>query len=201
MWNSFYEPIKALSTTGKGLLLTAIFEYQTTGNIITLPIDVKMAFLFIKTQLDIDNKKYSEEVEKRRAAGSLGGKARAKKQSQTNQASAKNEKQVKQSQTNQADNENVYDNSGFKEKDTLTSIQKESVRPTLDEVRIYCKERGGIVNPEKWFNHYQSNGWKVGKNPMKDWKAAVRKWEYNEDSKRYAVKGVVSGTYSSEVPL
>ena len=48
------------------------------------------------------------------------------------------------------------------------------VRPTLQEVQDYCQERKNSVNPEKWIAHYQSNGWKVGKNSMKDWKAAVR---------------------------
>lgn len=50
-------------------------------------------------------------------------------------------------------------------------------RPTLAEVTDYCKERRNTVNPEAWFDHYTSNGWRVGKNPMKDWRAAVRTWE------------------------
>lgn len=50
-------------------------------------------------------------------------------------------------------------------------------KPTLEEVKAYCYERNKGVDPEKWFNYYSSNGWKVGKNPMKDWKAAVRTWE------------------------
>jgi hypothetical protein len=54
------------------------------------------------------------------------------------------------------------------------------VKPTLAEVAAYCEERGGKVNAQKWFDHYESNGWRVGKNPMKDWKAAVRKWEDSE---------------------
>ena len=49
--------------------------------------------------------------------------------------------------------------------------------PTLNEVKSYCDERGRGVDSERWMNHYQSNGWMVGKNKMKDWKAAVRKWE------------------------
>lgn len=49
--------------------------------------------------------------------------------------------------------------------------------PTIDQVRAYCAERGGIVNPDRWYAYYVSNGWKVGKNPMRDWKAAVRTWE------------------------
>lgn len=49
--------------------------------------------------------------------------------------------------------------------------------PTLEEVKAYCSERGNHVDAERWFDYYTSNGWKVGKNQMKDWKAAVRTWE------------------------
>lgn len=51
------------------------------------------------------------------------------------------------------------------------------VPPTLDEVIEYCRERGNRVDPEKWFDFYASKGWMIGKNKMKDWKAAVRTWE------------------------
>ena len=50
-------------------------------------------------------------------------------------------------------------------------------KPTLEEVKAYCAERKNRVDPERWYNHYESVGWKVGRNPMKDWKAAVRTWE------------------------
>lgn len=49
--------------------------------------------------------------------------------------------------------------------------------PSLDDVREYCRERGNVVDPERWLAYYESVGWRVGKNPMKDWKAAVRTWE------------------------
>ena len=49
--------------------------------------------------------------------------------------------------------------------------------PTIDEVRSYCKERHNNVDADRFVNYYTSNGWRVGKNPMKDWKAAVRTWE------------------------
>lgn len=54
--------------------------------------------------------------------------------------------------------------------------------PSLEEVEAYCRERNKGVNAEKWYNYYTANGWKVGKNPMKDWKAAVRTWEQNGTS-------------------
>ena len=53
-------------------------------------------------------------------------------------------------------------------------------RPTLEEVEAYCKERNNRVNPQAFIDYYSSNGWKVGKNPMKDWKACVRTWEQRE---------------------
>jgi hypothetical protein len=49
--------------------------------------------------------------------------------------------------------------------------------PTLEEIKSYCRERKNQVNPQTFIDHYLSNGWLVGKNKMKDWKAAVRKWE------------------------
>ena len=52
-------------------------------------------------------------------------------------------------------------------------------KPTLDELEHYCIERQNKVDIQKFFNFYESNGWKVGKNPMKDWRASVRTWESN----------------------
>lgn len=49
--------------------------------------------------------------------------------------------------------------------------------PTLEEVKEYCRERGNKVDPEKFIDFYTMKGWMVGKNKMKDWRAAVRTWE------------------------
>lgn len=54
------------------------------------------------------------------------------------------------------------------------------VPPTLEQVAAYCEERGNTVNPEAFVSFYESKGWMVGKNRMKDWKAAVRTWEQKE---------------------
>jgi hypothetical protein len=55
--------------------------------------------------------------------------------------------------------------------------RRKFVPPSLDQVRAYCQERRSAVDPEAWMNHYQANGWLIGKNKMHDWKAAVRTWE------------------------
>ncbi len=52
-------------------------------------------------------------------------------------------------------------------------------KPTLEQVKSYCQERQNHVNPNVWFDHYIANGWKVGRSPMRDWRAAVRTWEQN----------------------
>lgn len=52
--------------------------------------------------------------------------------------------------------------------------------PTVEEVKAYCTEKGYNIDPDRFVDFYTSNGWKVGKNPMRDWKAAVRNWSRKE---------------------
>jgi hypothetical protein len=54
--------------------------------------------------------------------------------------------------------------------------------PTLEEVTAYCKERKNNVQPDVFHSHYESNGWMVGRVPMKSWKAAIVTWEKNNGS-------------------
>jgi hypothetical protein len=75
-------------------------------------------------------------------------------------------------------------------KDSIDKVSKEEEpdkpakrasfqKPSLDDVKAYCLERNNKVDPAKFLAYYDSNGWKVGRNPMKDWRAAVRTWEGN----------------------
>lgn len=114
LYTSDYKCVKDLPLEQKGALLDAIFEYASTGTIIDLPPVVSMAFNFFRSHIDDNTKKWNEKVEKRRAAGRLGGLAKAEnsKQSQANLANAKD---AKQSQANIANlavnvNDNVNDN-------------------------------------------------------------------------------------------
>jgi hypothetical protein len=52
-------------------------------------------------------------------------------------------------------------------------------KPTIEDVKTYMKELGMNDISERWMSHYESNGWLVGKNKMKDWKASVRTWKLN----------------------
>ena len=65
--------------------------------------------------------------------------------------------------------------------------RKNFVKPTIEEITDFCKEKKININVKKFFLHYESNGWHVGKSPMKSWKAAVQKWaENNYDNNKAA---------------
>ena len=62
------------------------------------------------------------------------------------------------------------------------------VKPTVEEVREYCLERQNTVDPVSFISFYESKGWMIGKNKMKDWKAAVRTWERSRQTEKKAEK-------------
>ena len=61
--------------------------------------------------------------------------------------------------------------------------RKRFTPPTVDEVRDYCRERNNNVDPERFVAFYASKGWRVGNQPMKDWKACVITWEKRDREK------------------
>lgn len=65
-----------------------------------------------------------------------------------------------------------------------TTPVKRFVKPTLEEISAYVKEHNYNVNPQAFFDFYESKGWKVGNTPMKDWKAAVRNWVRNDKGEK-----------------
>ena len=97
----------------------------------------------------------------------------------------RNENPTKTELSNDYRNENPhskvkYSKEEYSKENKKENIEKEKKQfkiPTIEEVRQYCEERKNGIDAETFCNFYQSKGWKVGKEPMKDWKAAVRTWE------------------------
>lgn len=117
---------------------------------------------------------------KRADAGRLGGI----------QSGIKRTKEMKQNEAMlQANEANEAKESKVKEssKETPPKHRASFVKPSVQEIEAYCKERGNSINPEKFFNHYEAKGWVVGRAPMKDWRAAVRTWEGDNQLKRESV--------------
>jgi len=91
----------------------------------------------------------------------------------------KSEQQIEQ-QNEQHTIDNIIDNieDNNKEKETKVSKKKSGFqKPTIEELSSYILEKGYHFDAERFHAYYESNGWMVGKNKMKDWKAACRTWE------------------------
>ncbi len=73
----------------------------------------------------------------------------------------------------------------------ITINNKAFIKPKLSEVKDYCLERNNKIEAEAFIDFYESKGWMVGKNKMKDWKACIRTWEMrNKTTKKYTNKGM-----------
>lgn len=64
--------------------------------------------------------------------------------------------------------------------------RKNFVKPTVEEIAAYCKAKNYNVNAQQFFNYYESNGWKIGRNSMKSWQAAVQNWNIRDKANNKA---------------
>ena len=75
-------------------------------------------------------------------------------------------------------------NKSKKENKNNRTTRERFTPPTLEELNKYCWEKGYTFSVEKFISYYESNGWKVGKNPMRSWKATADRWAMDEKPKR-----------------
>ena len=81
-------------------------------------------------------------------------------------------------------------------RDNYSDIDKESIErkaqrfvpPTLDDIQSYITEKNLCVSAERFYSYYESNGWKVGKNSMKSWKAALHSWNARDKQEKQQAK-------------
>jgi len=65
------------------------------------------------------------------------------------------------------------------------------IKPSVNDVELYCIERDNKIDAISFVNFYESKGWMVGKNKMKDWRACIRTWEMRAKNKKtYAPKSM-----------
>lgn len=81
--------------------------------------------------------------------------------------------------TSNKNDKNDKNDKNVRNNNNISAKTKRFTPPTLEEVKVYCAERNNNVDAERFISYYESNGWKVGRNNMKDWKASVRTWERN----------------------
>ena len=182
MYESWGAAIEKMSNEQAGELIKAIYAYQKDPD--AVPEDPALAFVFelIKQQLDADSQRYKEACAARSEAGKKGGRPKANASDKKQMVSEESKKSKCFSEkAKKADNDNEYDND-LKKENTIDGVkEKRFAPPTLENVREYCREMGYTnVDAERFIDFYTSNGWMVGKNRMKDWKAAVRNWDRRE---------------------
>lgn len=70
-------------------------------------------------------------------------------------------------------------------KEKRSTKEKNFIPPTIEEVYSYCEERHNNVNPQLFIDYYTAKGWRIGRDKMKDWRAAIRTWENNQRREFY----------------
>lgn len=170
-YGSFYDALSDLPDDLRLRAYDAICKYALLGEEPESGGVVSSIFKLTKPLIDANSK--------RREAGRKGGKAYPKQDASTSEANASNAEangsKLKQGASKPQPN--------IKMENVEMKNIKENVKerrfspPTVEEVAAYCSERGNGVNPERFVDFYAAKGWKVGNQPMKDWRACVRTWE------------------------
>lgn len=165
-YNDYFTKTRNLSDGELGRLFRALMTYSATGEKTQLNGREEMAFDFISIDIDTAKERYSAKCEQNRA----NKRQRPITDDNDRQRPITDVPQEKRKKKNN---------------NPLTPLQGEEgvqsssrfVPPTPEEVNAYCQERNNGIDGSEFVDFYTSKGWKVGKNPMKDWKAAIRTWE------------------------
>lgn len=179
LYLSYLETLAPYSAEERGNILTAMLTYAATGEIPEMNGNERFIWPTIKAQIDRDSVNYDAKCRKNRENGQKGG--RPKKQTDISETERFSEEPKK---AKEKEKKNKKEKEKENEKDTYMADKPPSrprfTPPTVETVRAYCNEKGYTVDADRFVDYYTSNGWKVGKNPMKDWKAAVRNWNGKE---------------------
>lgn len=153
-----------------GKVLKAIINH-VDGIDVNLPRELIFAFTPIRNQLNRDMDKYDKFVDKQRVNGAKGGRPKKPKPNPNNPSlileTQANPNNLVTVTDNVNDTVNVNDNK---------SKHSRFAPPSKQELEGYIAEKNLLMDSDSFIDFYQSKGWQVGKNKMKDWKASARNW-------------------------
>ena len=189
-YGSWWDAVGCLSGELRGEVLTAIIEYGLCGETNSARGSVTKAILeLVKPQIDRDRTLYENGCQ----GGRLKNQTETKAEPKPNQTETKAEPCSSCARDNSLSISCVDVNNITPEKEKEESKEiggaggkgkktpRRFVKPSVEEVQAYCDERGNGMDARSFVDFYECKGWMVGKNPMKDWKAAVRTWEQRDD--------------------
>lgn len=206
LFPDIFEVTRKMSDEQFGVLMRAVGAYKFSGEVYSGDdIAVDIAFRTVSGQID----RYAEACEiNRNNISSKGGEKPNAEESQRNPTEytemKKNDTETKRNAEESQRNPPPYPYpSPYPSPIRGREADKPPTRPrftppSVEEVRAYCQEYNyTAVDPDRFVDFYQSKGWKVGKEPMKDWKAAVRGW----NSRDRAEPKTNGGYYQKKQPV
>jgi hypothetical protein len=195
LYADYIGMVKELTDDEAGMLFKHILAYVNDTNPECDNRLVNIAFALIKAQLKRDLSNWQTIREKRVLAGSIGGTNKAAKQNVANVANATSAKQnvanVAVTVTDTVNvnvTDNVIENTGLSS--SVPEVHPSNYKPVLEKKIFTAPEIDDVIKvmseklddftamaqAQLFINHYESNGWKVGKNKMQNWKAAAAGW-------------------------
>lgn len=185
LYQEYQKNISILTQNQKGDLLDAIFSYNEGIEIELDPI-VKMAFSFIKSDLNRNKAKYQNIIERNKINGASGGRPKNPEKPKEPSGLFGNPEKPKETlndndngndNVNKDDNKNDNLNNNSKGVEIDTVKTKKFIKPNIQEIKDYCLERKNNIDAEHFFNFYEARAWK----DIKNWKACVITWEKNKN--------------------
>ena len=171
LYHSYLKSVEPLNDAERGRLFTACLTYSMTGAEPDLRGNERFVWPTIREQIDRDTKKYSDFCKKQQE------NIRKRWDTTVYDGTSGIPDDTKHTKEKEKEKENILSSRNVEDSIARTPARKRFTPPTLAEVTAYCRERQNAVDPQRFIDYYTANGWKVGKNSMKDWKAAVRTWE------------------------
>ena len=168
-YHSLLQSLTPYADAECGRLFRAALKYSMTGEAEKFSGSERFIWPTIQSMIDRDNEKYAEKCRQNAA-----------------NVNARYERIRTNTEAYESYQEKEKEEDKVKEEVKKESKPKKGTRftpPTVEEVTAYCQERGNNVNPQRFVDYYSSNGWMVGKNKMKDWRACVRTWEQKDGKK------------------
>jgi len=198
--DKYLERTKRMTDAELGRLFRACMIYHARGEEVELDGRESMAFDFIREDIDAAENAYANKCETNRRNRSSASKEIETVDNDREQPITPDDN-INIIKTELKGNKNIN-----KTKKRESDPQKRFTPPTLEEVAAYCRERNNGVDPEKFIAFYASKGWKVGNQPMKDWKMCVITWEKRDktptnSSANYPVKVLPAQQYEQRESL
>lgn len=176
------EALSLYSYEDMGLILEGLCRFELYGEVVELEDKgLQMVYKMLAIDIKRNDEKYLEKSARNKAdyqrRKDINSENSDAENAENNSADSERDRKGKEGKGKEGKGKDI-NNLGDK---SPSRFQK----PSLAEIKQYIRDMHYTSSAESIFNYYESNGWKVGRNPMKDWKAAVRNWESNEKRGSY----------------